>query len=67
MKRMSEKGLDIPNMEPRVSLQVPNAGEIHLVVRIPVKANQRNHVEQAILSDVFTGFDFTRKPEAPNA
>lgn len=67
MKRMSEKGLDIPNMEPRVSLQVPNAGEIHLVVRIPVKANQRNHVEQAILSDVFTGYDFTRKPVAPNA
>lgn len=60
MKRMSDhQGLDIPTVEPRVSLQVPAAGEIHLVVRFPVKASERSFAEQAILSQVFTNNDFT--------
>ncbi|RUO38175.1 hypothetical protein CWE13_00550 [Aliidiomarina shirensis] len=60
MKRMSDnRGLDIPTVEPRVSLQVPAAGEIHLVVRFPVKASERSYAEQAILSDVFSNTDFS--------
>lgn len=55
MKRQSDRsGVDIPSVEPRVSLQVPVAGEIHLVVRLPVPYEQRNYIEQRILADVFT-------------
>ncbi|RUO22566.1 hypothetical protein CWE08_05160 [Aliidiomarina iranensis] len=60
MKRMSDhKGIDVPTVEPRVSLQVPAAGEIHLVIRFPVKASERSAAEQAILLDVFNNSDFS--------
>lgn len=66
MKRMSDnRGLDAPSVEPRVSLQVPNAGELHLVVRIPTKSNNRSAVEQQILTDVFSKHDFSKKVEKP--
>lgn len=54
MERLSyERGLDMPSVEPRVTIQMPAAGEVHLVVRIPVKSDQRSYIEQSILSDVF--------------
>lgn len=60
MERISyERGLDMPSVEPRVTIQVPAAGEIHLVVRIPVKSDQRSYIEQSILSDVFSQNNFT--------
>ncbi|MCC5795710.1 MAG: mechanosensitive ion channel [Methylophaga sp.] len=56
MQRISlSRGLDVPSVEPRVTIQVPDAEQIHLVVRIPTKTQQRNQVEQAILSDVLIG------------
>ncbi len=59
MKQLGEeRGLDVPTVEPRVNIQVPTAGEIHLIIRIPVKAGQRNFIEQSILSDVFADNDF---------
>jgi len=62
MKLISEKrGLDVPSVEPRVTIQVPTAGEIHLIIRIPAKSGQRSYIEQAILSDVFTHNDFAVK------
>ncbi|EGN75624.1 small-conductance mechanosensitive channel [Idiomarina sp. A28L] len=68
MKRMSDnRGLDIPTVEPRVSLQVPAAGEIHLVVRFPVKASERSFTEQAILSDVFSNNDFSKEKASAQA
>lgn len=68
MKRMSDnRGLDIPTVEPRVSLQVPAAGEIHLVVRFPVKASERSFAEQAILSDVFSNNDFSKEKASAQA
>lgn len=51
-------GLDSPSVEPRVSIQVPEAGEIHLVVRVPTREEQRNIIEQAILNDTFSNYDF---------
>ncbi|RUO36290.1 mechanosensitive ion channel domain-containing protein [Aliidiomarina sanyensis] len=64
MKRMSDhKGMDIPSIDPRVTLQVPSAGEIHLIVRIPVKSAQRSFIEQAILTDVFMQNDFVKGKE----
>ncbi|EMR12123.1 hypothetical protein MPL1_12030 [Methylophaga lonarensis MPL] len=56
MQRISlSRGLDVPSVEPRVTIQVPDAEQIHLVVRIPTKTQQRNQIEQAILSDVLIG------------
>ena len=54
-----QRGLDAPPVEPRVTLQVPTAGEIHLVVRMPVKARERNALEQTILTEVFANHDFS--------
>lgn len=59
MKHLSEeRGLDVPTVEPRVTIQVPAAGEVHLIIRIPVKSGQRSYIEQSILSDVFSDSDF---------
>lgn len=59
MERISyERGLDMPSVDPRVTIQVPAAGEIHLVVRIPVKSDQRSYIEQSVLSDVFAQGSF---------
>ncbi len=64
MKRISEeRGLDVPSVEPRVTLQVPTAGEFHLIVRLPVKSDQRGYIEQSILSEVFSKQDFSTKTD----
>ncbi|UAW96917.1 mechanosensitive ion channel [Halopseudomonas nanhaiensis] len=55
MKRVSsQRGLAVPSVDPRVTIQVPVASELHLVVRLPVKPGQRGALEQAILSEVFS-------------
>jgi len=56
-----QRGLDIPTVEPRVTIQVPTAGEVHLVVRVPAKSGQRGFLEQSILADVFAAGDFAAK------
>ncbi|MCK9563984.1 MAG: hypothetical protein M0R02_14830, partial [Bacteroidales bacterium] len=54
MQRISERrGLDMPSVEPRITMQTPTAGEIHLVVRVPARPNERSLIEQAILMDAF--------------
>ncbi len=64
MRRLSyERGLSVPTIEPRVTIQVPSAGEVHLVIRIPVKADQRSQIEQAILTDVFAHNNFSKPGE----
>lgn len=60
-----QRGLDAPPVEPRVTLQVPTAGEIHLVVRMPVKARERNALEQTILTEVFANNDFSPASKKP--
>jgi len=63
MEKLSDRrGLDVPSVDPRVRISVPAAGEVHLVVRFPVKTSERSFMEQAILSDVFENNDFTTKP-----
>src|SRR5690606_25382098 len=54
----NQRGLMMPTVEPRVTLQVPVAGEIHLTVRLPVKVGGRNFIEQNILNEVFSQSDF---------
>ena len=64
MKQLSEeRGLDVPTVEPRVTMQVPAAGEVHLIIRIPVKSGQRGYIEQSIISDVLGNNDFAAKLE----
>src|SRR5690606_24269762 len=54
MGKVSDQlGIAAPSVEPRVTIQVPTAGEIHLVVSFPSKAADRGQIEQAILADVF--------------
>lgn len=59
----NQRGLMMPSVDPRVTIQVPVAGEIHLTVRIPAKAGERNFIEQAILTEVFSENDFSRRRE----
>ena len=47
-----QQGLDVPGVDPRVTLQLPAADEVHRVVRVPTKARERGFVEQGILEDV---------------
>ncbi|HKL18331.1 MAG TPA: mechanosensitive ion channel domain-containing protein [Halalkalibaculum sp.] len=60
MKELSdERGLDVPSVDPRVTIQVPTAGEIDLIIRIPTKSKERSFIEQSILSEVFSKHDFS--------
>lgn len=56
----SQRGLTMPAVEPRVTIQVPVAGEIHLTVRLPAKSGERNFIEQSILMEVFSQNEFSQ-------
>lgn len=50
LQRQSNKeGFDSPNVEPRVTIQFPEADKINLVVRIPVPGLRKTRIEQAII------------------
>lgn len=59
-----QRGLDVPNVEPRVTIQVPTAGEVNLVVRIPARSASRSQLEQAILADVLGRASAVSRPSA---
>lgn len=66
MKQISEqRGLDVPSVDPRVTMQFPSAGEIHLIVRIPARSTERSYIEQAILADVFQNHDYSKPGATP--
>lgn len=66
MKKVGvSRGLEVPSVDPRVTIQAPVANEIHLTVRLPAKSGQRSYIEQAILSEVFINHDFTNKKATP--
>lgn len=66
LKKLNEyRGLDAPSVEPRITLQIPSAEEIHLVVRIPVLTDRRSAIEQSILAEVFSQMDFSSLKELP--
>lgn len=68
MNRISvSRGLEPPSVDPRVTLQVPVAGEIHLIVRVPVKSGQRGFIEQAIMAEVFQNKDYLPRPPTSSA
>lgn len=51
-------GLEVPTVDPRVTLQFPDAEEVHLIVRVPTKAAKKNYIEQSILNEVFAKRDY---------
>lgn len=61
------RGLEVPSVDPRVTIQVPVASEIHLTVRLPTKPGQRSFIEQAILSEIFADADYSFKKPGPDA
>ncbi len=62
MNRLSSsRGLEPPSVAPRVTMQVPVAGEVHLIVRVPTKSGQRGGIEQAIMAEVFKDNDYLPK------
>lgn len=66
MHRLSkQRGLDMPSVEPRVSLQIPEAEEVWLVVRVPARPSERGYVEQSILDALFDseGIEQASPPE----
>jgi hypothetical protein len=68
IQRMSDvRSIDVPSVDPRVTLQVPTAGDIHLIIRLPAPAEKRNFMEQAILAEVFMRYDFSQKSSQPLA
>ncbi|TGN39551.1 mechanosensitive ion channel [Marinobacter confluentis] len=64
MKKVGvSRGLEVPSVDPRVTIQAPSAGEIHLTVRLPTRPGQRSHIEQAILSEMFADTDYSVKKD----
>ena len=62
MRRLSvSRGLEPPSVDPRVTMQMPVAGEVHLIVRVPTKSGQRGFIEQAIMAEVFANSDYPPK------
>lgn len=50
MKLLEQRNLlEAPSPEPRITIQLPEAGRIHLVLRFPAPDRGRSRVEQAIL------------------
>ncbi len=43
------QGIDVPSVEPRVSIHLPNHKEIHLILRFPYRTQQKSLLEQTIL------------------
>ncbi|GLR64263.1 mechanosensitive ion channel domain-containing protein [Marinospirillum insulare] len=57
-KVATQRGLEVPTVDPRVSLQFPDAEEVHLIVRVPAKTSQKSFIEQSILTEVFAEKDY---------
>lgn len=54
MRRVQEReGIDVPDLEPRISLKMIDSKEWQLVARIPVRGLRKSRSEQAILKDFF--------------
>ncbi|MCA9473745.1 MAG: mechanosensitive ion channel family protein [Nitrospirales bacterium] len=59
MKALEGKAwLDTPSVEPRVTIQLPEPGHIHLLVRIPCPTPFPSRLEQAILKKFLNQFSY---------
>ena len=57
MKQLEGKAwLDVPSVQPRISIQLPEPGRINLLLRIPSPAHRTSRLEQAILRRFLAAF-----------
>jgi small-conductance mechanosensitive channel len=50
LKKMSERhSLDVPSVEPKVHILLPEPGNINLMLRVPIPARRKGRIEQAII------------------
>ncbi len=61
----SKHSIESPNLEPRVSIQIPDHEKIILLVRLPTPARRKGRIEQSILRKFMA--DFYGTPDAPDA
>lgn len=61
VKFQRRHGMESPNMEPRVSIQIPDPGRINLLVRLAMPARRKGRIEQAIMRRFLREW---RKPDA---
>ncbi len=58
MRRVQEReGIDVPDLDPRISIHMTSSTEWQLIVRIPVQGLRKSRIEQAILRDFFESLD----------
>ncbi|MDA0737963.1 MAG: mechanosensitive ion channel family protein [Nitrospirae bacterium] len=57
-KLEGKKWLDAPNVDPRVTIQMPDPGRINLLLRIPCPTQFPSRLEQAILRKFLEKFTF---------
>lgn len=63
MRRIQEKeGIDVPDLEPRISLRMIDSKEWQLVVRIPVRGLRKSRIEQSILRDFIDSIENWPEP-----
>jgi len=53
--------LDAPSVEPRVTIQLPEPGRIHLLLRVPCPTQYPSRIEQAILKRFLAEFQFAAR------
>ena len=58
--------LDAPSVEPRVTVQMPEPGHIHLLLRVPCPTQYPSRLEQAILKKFLAEFQFTPRFAVPD-
>ncbi len=64
LKQMEGKHwLDAPSVQPRVTLHMPEAGKVHLLLRFPAPAHRTSRLEQAILRRFLTSFKPIHQPK----
>lgn len=63
MERLEQThGISGPSVEPRVAVQIPEPGRLHLLVRIPVPAGRHGRIEQNILRRFLADFYSATQP-----
>ncbi len=58
------RSIELPSVEPRVTLQIPNCNEVHLMVRLPAPAHLRGRLEQIVLTRFLERF-YEKEPPPP--
>jgi small-conductance mechanosensitive channel len=59
--------LDAPSVEPRVTIQLPEPGRIHLLLRVPCPTQYPSRIEQGILKKFLAEFQFAPRFALPDS